>query len=57
MQSVKNFLSQSYHLIPHSKRKKLPVFFAYSFVNTVLDLISIVYLIPVCLVLLDKKKA
>ncbi len=53
---MKSFLLKSYHLIPFSKRKNLPIFFVYSFINTVLDLISIIYLVPIILVLLDKNK-
>jgi len=53
---MKKFLIKTYRLIPLAKRKKLPVFFIYSLVNTILDLISIVYLVPIILVLLDKNK-
>ncbi len=53
---MKNFLLKTYQLIPISKRRKLPGFFIYSLLNTFLDLISIIYLIPIILVLLDKNK-
>ena len=53
---MKHFLLKTYHLIPLSKRKELSGFFVYSFINTVLDLISIIYLVPIILVLLDKSK-
>lgn len=43
-------------LIPKEKKAKFSVFLAYSLVNTVLDFISIVYLIPVVFLLLDKGK-
>jgi ABC-type bacteriocin/lantibiotic exporter with double-glycine peptidase domain len=49
-------LFKAYHLIPNSKRKKLPGFFSYSFVNTILDFISLALLIPVILILLDKER-
>ena len=53
---MKKFLIKTYRLIPLAKRKKLPVFFIYSLVNTILDLISIAYLVPIILILLDKDK-
>ena len=53
---MKKTLVKIYRLIPNSKRKKLTVFFTYSLVNTFLDLISIAYLVPVILILLDKHK-
>ena len=49
-------LLKAYRLIPISKRKKLPGFFSYSFINTVLDFISLALLIPVILILLDKER-
>lgn len=53
---MKKTVVKIYRLIPNSKRKKLTVFFTYSLVNTFLDLISIAYLGPVILILLDKHK-
>lgn len=53
---MKKTVVKIYRLIPNSKRKKLTVFFTYSLVNTFLDLISIAYLVPVILILLDKHK-
>ena len=53
---MKKTLVKIYRLIPPSKRKKLTVFFTYSLVNTFLDLISIAYLVPIILILLDKHK-
>ena len=53
---MKKILVKIYRLIPPSKRKKLTVFFTYSLVNTFLDLISIAYLVPIILILLDKHK-
>ena len=53
---MKKTLVKIYRLIPNSKRKKLTVFFTYSLVNTFLDLISIAYLVPIILILLDKHK-
>jgi ABC-type bacteriocin/lantibiotic exporter with double-glycine peptidase domain len=53
---MKKNLVKIYRLIPHSKRKKLAIFFTYSLVNTILDLISIAYLVPIILILLDKDK-
>ena len=53
---MKKTVIKIYRLIPNSKRKKLTVFFTYSLVNTFLDLISIAYLVPVILILLDKHK-
>jgi ATP-binding cassette, subfamily B, bacterial PglK len=53
---LKSFLIKIYYLIPVSKRKKLPIFFLYSFLNTILDFISIVYLVPLILILLDRNK-
>lgn len=53
---MKTLLQKSLQLIPKEKRAKSPVFLTYSLVNTVLDFISIVYLIPVVFLLLDKEK-
>ncbi len=49
-------LLKSYNLIPKLKRKKLPIFVFYSFINTVLDFLSIVYLVPIILIFLDKNR-
>ena len=49
-------LLKAYRLIPISMRKKLSGFFSYSFINTVLDFISLALLIPVILILLDKER-
>ena len=53
---MNSFLSKSYSLIPLSKRKKIPTFFLYSFINTLLDFASIAFLVPIILILLDKNK-
>ncbi len=53
---MRNILQKSFDLIPLSKRKKLPTYLVFSLVNTVLDLISIIYLVPIILVLLDRHK-
>ncbi|MBF6641196.1 ATP-binding cassette domain-containing protein [Flavobacterium sp. J49] len=53
---MKTLLLKSLQLIPKEKKAKFPVFLTYSLVNTLLDFISIVYLIPVVFLLLDKEK-
>ena len=53
---MKQLLFKSYNIIPDKKRKKLPIFLFYSFINTILDFISIVYLVPIILIFLDKNK-
>ena len=53
---MKAILLKSYYLIPKKKRQKLPLFIGYSLFNTVLDFISIVYLVPIILIFLDKYK-
>lgn len=53
---MKTLLLKSLQLIPKEKKAKSPVFLTYSLVNTLLDFISIVYLIPVVFLLLDKEK-
>lgn len=53
---MKNILTKTYSLIPISKRKKLPKFFLYSLINTLLDLVSLAFLTPLILILLDKNK-
>ncbi len=53
---MKTLLSQSLQLIPKEKKVKFPTFIGYSLINTLLDFISVVYLIPVVLILLDKEK-
>ncbi|MES2411838.1 MAG: ABC transporter ATP-binding protein [Bacteroidota bacterium] len=53
---MKTLLSKSLQLIPQEKKAKFPVFLGYSLVNTLLDFVSIVYLIPVVFILLDKEK-
>ncbi|NNT71329.1 ABC transporter ATP-binding protein [Flavobacterium sp. IMCC34852] len=53
---MKTLLQKSLQLIPKEKKAKFPLFLTYSLVNTLLDFISIVYLIPVVFLLLDKEK-
>lgn len=53
---MKAIVTKSLLLIPKEKKAKFPLFLAYSLMNTVLDLISVVYLIPVVFILLDKEK-
>lgn len=53
---MKTIVTKSLQLIPKEKKAKFPLFLAYSLVNTILDFISIVYLIPVVFILLDKDK-
>lgn len=53
---MKTLLQKSFQLIPKEKKAKFSVFLTYSLVNTLLDFISIVYLIPVVFLLLDKEK-
>lgn len=53
---MKILLQKSLQLIPKEKKAKFPVFLIYSLINTLLDFISIVYLIPVVFLLLDKEK-
>lgn len=53
---MKTLFLKSLQLIPKEKKARFPVFLVYSLVNTVLDFISIVYLIPVIFMLLDKEK-
>ncbi|WP_299211987.1 ABC transporter ATP-binding protein [uncultured Aquimarina sp.] len=44
------------YLIPQSKRKRLPFFFSISIINSILDFISIAFLTPFILIIVDKKK-
>ncbi|CAM4047744.1 MULTISPECIES: ATP-binding cassette domain-containing protein [Flavobacterium] len=53
---MKTLILKSYLLIPHSKRKKLPVFIVYFLINTFLDFISLTLLVPLFLIVLDKDR-
>lgn len=50
------FFKNIIKLIPLKKRRKLPSFFFFSLINSFLDFISIAFLTPFILVLIDKEK-
>ncbi len=54
---MKSFLKKTIKLIPTEKRKRLPYFFVISFLNSILDFISIAVLAPYLLLLLDNSLA
>lgn len=53
---MRTLFSKSLQLIPQEKKSRFPVFLSYSLINTLLDFVSVVYLIPVVFILLDKEK-
>ncbi|WP_299185178.1 ABC transporter ATP-binding protein [uncultured Aquimarina sp.] len=53
---MKKLIEHIKYLIPQSKRKRLPFFFSISIVNSILDFISIAFLTPFILLIIDKQK-
>lgn len=56
IKTLNKFLSKIKSLIPKNKRKKMPFFFLISIINSLLDFISIAFLTPFLLLIIDKEK-
>lgn len=54
---MKAFFKNISSIIPSEKKKRLPFFFFISIINSLLDFISIAFLTPFILLILDKEKA